>query len=334
MKRVLVGALSLSLVLVVGYAAWSAWRDPLAGLPTPDVTPTLAALSVELNDGRRLEHVRLDARGLGQIRIIISLPDPQPNRKLPVVVVLGGLATGARSVHQIPAIGDNVVIGYDWPLPARLPKGLALLRHAPTLHDRVLSIPGQVATILRWVQQQEWADRSRVSLLGFSLGALAVPAAQRLAAQHGVSVGWTVLAYGGAPLGALVAAHPSVRARWFASALGGLADLVLWPAEPSAHLPYLTGRFLVLEGRGDLLIPAPAAACLRERTPSPKRVVALDGGHMGIGPAQERLLNLIIAESRAWLTDEGAVNPSPAVPESSASDPPESKGLANVDRSF
>jgi pimeloyl-ACP methyl ester carboxylesterase len=325
MKRLLVGALSLFLVLVLGYAAWSTWRDPLAGLPSPDGAPTLAALSVELHGGRRLEHVRLDARGLGQINIVVSLPDPLPNRKLPVVVVLGGLATGARGVHHIPVIGDNVVIGYDWPIPARLQKGLALLRHAPTLHDRVLSIPGQVATVIRWAQAQEWSDASRVSLLGFSLGALAVPAAQRLAAQHGALIGWTVLAYGGAPLGALVEVHPKVRSRWLASALGHLADLVLWPVEPSAHLPHLTGHFLVLEGRDDPLIPAHAAACLREHTPSPKRVIALDGGHMGIGPDQERLLNLIIAESRAWLIDEGAVNPSPAVPESSASNPPDSR---------
>ncbi|HEX2114962.1 MAG TPA: hypothetical protein VHM01_11205 [Alphaproteobacteria bacterium] len=316
MKRLLVAGLSLFLVLVLGYAAWSTWRDPLAALPPPDTVPALAESSSELRGGRRLEHVRLDARGLGRIRIVVSLPEPPPNRKLPVVVVLGGLATGERSVHHIPDIGENVVIGYEWPIPARMPKGIGLLRHLPMLHDRVLSIPGQVATVIRWAQEQEWGDRSRISLLGFSLGALAVPAAQRLAARDGIRIGWTVLAYGGAPLGALVEAQPKVRAHWFASALGHLADLVLWPVEPSAHLPHLTGRFLVLEGRDDAWIPAHAAARLRELTPVPKQVVAFDGGHMGIGPAQEALLAAIIAESRAWLIRNGAVSALSAGPES------------------
>jgi pimeloyl-ACP methyl ester carboxylesterase len=206
------------------------------------------------------------------------------------------------------------VIGYDWPIPTDMPTGLALLRLVPALHDRVLAIPGQVATAILWAQEQDWGDPSRVSLLGFSLGALAAPAAQRLAAEHGGSIGWTVLAYGGAPIGALVAAHPDLRPRWLAPALGRFTDLALWPVEPSAHLPHLAGRFLVLEGRQDQFIPAPAAARLRELAPPPKRVVALDGGHMGIGPDKQRLLEAIIAESRAWLIDEGAVNPPPREP--------------------
>jgi hypothetical protein len=315
MKRISVAGLSIFLVLVLGYAWWSTWRDPLAALPPPDLTPTLAQRSVEPRGGRRLEHVRLDARGLGRIRIVVSLPEPLPNRKLPVVVVLGGVKAGERSVRHIPAIGENVVIGYDWPIPARLPKGFALLQHVPTFRDHVLSIPGQVATVIRWAQEQEWSDPSRVSLLGFSLGAVAVPAAQRLAAQHGVTIGWTVLAYGGAPIGALLEAQRKVRGRWFAPVLSRLADLVLWPVEPSTHLPHLTGRFLVLEGRDDPLIPAPAAARLRDLTPRPKRIVAFDGGHMGIGPAQEALLAAVIAESHAWLIRNGAVSPPSAAQE-------------------
>jgi hypothetical protein len=51
-----------------------------------------------------------------------------------------------------------------------------------------------------------------------------------------------------------------------------LAEVLLWPVEPSAHLPHLAGRFLVLEGRDYQLIAAPAAARLRELTPAPKRV--------------------------------------------------------------
>jgi len=286
--------------------------DPLTALPPPDMKPAFAGSSSELRGGRRLEHVRLDAQGLGQIGIIVSLPEPLPDRKLPLVVVLGGLATGEHNIRHITAIGENAVIGYDWPIKTYMPTGLALLRFVLEAHDCVLAIPGQVATVIRWAQGQDWADPSRVSLLGFSLGALAVPAAQHLAAQHDALIGWTVLAYGGAPIGALVEAHPGLHPRWLALVLGRLADLALWPVEPSAHLTHLVGHFLVLEGRSDQFVPAPAAARMRELTPQPKRIVAFESGHMGVGPDQKRLLEDIMAESRTWLIGEGAVNPLPA----------------------
>jgi hypothetical protein len=309
-KRLLaVGFITFLAVVAGGYLAWVTWRDPLAALPPPEMAPAFAGSSTELSGGRRFEHVRIDTAGLGQIRIVVSLPDPLPNRKLPLVVVLGGLATGERNIRHVTAVGDNAVIGYDWPIPTRVPAGLELLRFVPTLRDRALAIPGQVVTAIRWAQDQPWSDPSRVSLLGFSLGTLVAPSVQRLAAQHGHPIDWTVLAYGGAPIRDLVEAHPRVRPRWLAPALGHLAEFALWPADPSAHLPHLAGRFLVLEGRDDPLIPAQAAARLRELTPQPKHVVVFDGGHMGVGPGQERLLEDIIAESRAWLVGEGAVNP-------------------------
>jgi hypothetical protein len=198
-KRILAAGFGIALIVILGGGCitWLPFGDRLTALPPPDMKPAFAGSSSELRGGRRLEHVRLDAQGLGQIGIIVSLPEPLPDRKLPLVVVLGGLATGEHNIRHITAIGENAVIGYDWPIKTDMPTGLALLRLVLELHDCVLAIPGQVATVIRWAQGQDWADPSRVSLLGFSLGALAVPAAQHLAAQHDALVGWTVLAYGG-----------------------------------------------------------------------------------------------------------------------------------------
>jgi dienelactone hydrolase len=186
-----------------------------------------------------------------------------------------------------------------------MPNGLDLLAAAPDLYRRAMTIPAQIQTAMAWVAAQDWADPNRVSLLGFSLGALAAPAAQRLGP---VAPGWTVLAYGGTPLGPLIAANPHLKPRWVAPILSGLADLALRPLEPGAHLPHLRGRFLVLEGRTDEFVPAAASSRFRELTPAPKRVVTFEGGHMGVGSDQIRLLERIIAESRAWLIAEGAAN--------------------------
>jgi hypothetical protein len=301
--------LALGLAAVVGAASLLAWlllRDPLAALPGPDPSPTLLARRDEFGETRLRSFVRLGTRELGTVGFVVDRPIPFRGRRLPVIVVLGGLGTGARNIAWIRDVGENVVVGYDWPIPAAMPDGFDLLAAAPDLYRRAMSIPGQVQTAMAWIAAQGWADPERVSLLGFSLGALAAPAVQRLGP---VAPGWTVLAYGGTPLGPLIAANPHLRPRWIGPFLGGLADLLLRPLEPGAHLPHLQGRFLVLEGQTDAFVPAAAAARFRALTPAPKRVVAFDGGHMGVGPGQIELLERIIAESRAWLVAEGAANP-------------------------
>jgi hypothetical protein len=123
-----------------------------------------------------------------------------------------------------------------------------------------------------------------------------------------MEVGWTVLAYGGAPLGELVAANPFLKPDWARPLLRVATDIVLRPGEPSLHLPHLEGRFLVLEGREDAFVPPPAAARYSSLTPQPKTVVTFEGGHMGVGPGQLELLQKIIRTSRGWLLDEKAID--------------------------
>jgi hypothetical protein len=295
-----------ALAAVGALIAWLVLRDPMAALPPPDPAPTLLAQRDDFRAQRFRSHLRLGTRALGPIGLVIDRPSPSIGDRLPVIIVLGGLATGARNIDWIEGIGENAVIGYDWPIPTAMPQGLALLGAMPELYEGVLATPAQVATAITWVAQQPWADPARISLLGFSLGALAVPAIQRIAS---VKPGWTVLAYGGAPIGSLIAANPHVRPSWMRPVLSRAADLALRPVEPTMHLPHLAGRFLVLEGSDDAFVPAEAAARLRALTPAPKRIIAFGGGHMGVGPGQLELLARIIAESRSWLIQEGAANP-------------------------
>ncbi len=301
---------------VVGWLAWRAAQPPRAVLPAA-AGPVTVLDSLAHPDprpdprpGRRLVELRLDGGRLGPIGLALSLPaGPPPARGWPVILVLGGLGTGRANLAPIPEAGPNALAGFDWPfLAAPLPPGPAALPHLPKLYRQVLATPGQIAAALDWLAGQPWADPTRVSLLGFSLGALAAPAAQAVAAAaHGRRVGWTILAYGGAPFGALIAAHPALPAGLPARAVGALADLVLAPLQPLRHLPELDGRFLVLGGRTDRLIPAAAARALAAATPDPKDIILFDGDHMGVGPGQRRLLDRIITTSRQWLIDQGAV---------------------------
>src|SRR5262249_44274561 len=155
--------------------------------------------------------------------------------------------------------GENAIVGYDWPIPTRLPQGFEFVLQAPDLYQRAMRVPGQVAAALAWLTAQDWAAPDRVSALGFSLGALAAPVAEHVARRHGREVGWTALAYGGSPLGALLAANPHLKPRWAGLSLAALANLFLRPLDPAEHLPELGGRFLVIGGRDDAFVPEPAA---------------------------------------------------------------------------
>jgi pimeloyl-ACP methyl ester carboxylesterase len=241
--------------------------------------------------------------------LAISLPEPRPAEKLPVVMVLGGLATGENNIRHIARGGANAIVGYDWPIPTRLPQGWELLLQAPDLYDRALRVPGQIAAALEWLAGQDWADPARVSVLGFSLGTLAAPAAERLAQARGLSIGWTALAYGGSPVGALLASNPFLKPRWAAPCLAFAADLLFRPVEPAEHLPFLRGRFLLVGGSNDAFVPAAAAQRMRDLTPEPKTVVLLEGGHMGVGANQLALLEEIILVTRTWLVEQQAINP-------------------------
>ena len=300
-------AAGLTLAALLAVVAWQWLRDPFAALPRAAAAPTAVSVTDQRREGRLLRHVTLADPALGEVGLLISLPDPLPDRRLPVLIVLGGHGTGADNIRHIPDVGDNALVGYDWPVPAPLPEGFGLIRSMPDLYRRLLRVPAQVGLGMDWLATQPWADGQRFSLLGFSLGALAAPAAQRVAQTDGAAPGWTVLAYGGAPIGALVAGHPSTRPDWLRPLAGFVADTLLRPLEPAEHLPHLTGRFLVLGGRDDRFVPAAAAQRLRALTPEPRSVVEFDGDHMGVGEHQLTLLAQIIDTSAAWLIAEGAV---------------------------
>jgi hypothetical protein len=306
-------AAALILVLTLAAAWWEA-RDPVFELPRAGSMPDLVEITTRHDGGRLLQHVTLSVVPFGPIGFTISLPDPLPSRKLPVVMVLGGLGTGEHNIRAIADGGENAIVGYDWPLPERFakrigPVGLIALRRL------VLDIPGQVAAAWRWIAAQPWSDNDRYTLVGVSLGAIAAPAIQRVAAIENVEIDWTVLAFGGAPLGALVEADQRIRPAWIRPVLALGADLLLRPVDPAVHLPFLTGRFLTLDATEDSIVGAGPSRWLEELTPTPKQSIHLSGEHVGAGPDRGTQLAAVIAATCGWLLENGAINlPGPAAP--------------------
>ncbi|MFQ5776128.1 MAG: alpha/beta hydrolase family protein [Kiloniellaceae bacterium] len=309
-RRTLLVLAAAILVGVGGFVAWLAVRDPIAALPRAGGPARLFVTEQATREnGRLLQRYVLREDALGEIRLVVSFPDPLPQRPLPVLVVVGGLGAAVKTARYIPPSGDNILVVYEWPIPRKLPKGLALTRVAFDYYGRLLAAPGQVAAVIEWLAARPWADAGRVSLLGFSLGALAAPAVQRLSQAAGRRIGWTVIAYGGADLGALVAGHPYLRPDWFKPLAAQAVRLLLRPVEPAEHLPHLSGRFLILGGGEDEFIPRRSARLLRDLTPEPKTFVELAGDHIGVGADQVARLHEIVRVTGRWLAEAGAVNP-------------------------
>ncbi len=310
--RALLGIVLAVAVLVGAAVAWLSLRDPLAALPVGTQGAALVERQLEYADGRQLHRVVLREPTLGRIALVVSLPEPLAARplaarRLPVIVLLGGVKTGADAVRLLPSPGANAVVGYEWPVGRDVPDGAAVSPQAYTLYRQVLSVPGQVVAAIDWVAEQPWADGERISLLGVSLGALAVPAIHRLAQETGRPIGWTVIAYGGAPLGALLAADRQLIPAGVRPVAAPLAGLVLRPLEPAEHLPHLTGRFLAIGARDEDRIPEAAAARLRALIPEPKTIALVDGGH--IRTSQTQTLVETVRITNAWLVGQGAINP-------------------------
>jgi fermentation-respiration switch protein FrsA (DUF1100 family) len=220
-------------------------------------------------------------------------------------VILGGAEIGQESLGYIPTHGGNALVAYQYPKSGELWSEGALAGKIPALRRAVLDVPAQVEAMLVWVQAQPWFDPERVSLMGYSFGALFLPAAQHLAQAHGRNLGPTVLAYGGADIPELIMANLEVRPRWIRRFLAEIAAVSIRPVEPALHLPYLQGQFLLINGKWDIQIPPASALRMQNLTPGPKTVVWLEAGHMN--PGNPALLAEIIRVSRGWMIQRRAM---------------------------
>ena len=259
---------------------------------------------------RIIQQYAIDDSGLGIINIAVSFPNPMPSHPLPVLFILGGLETGFDSVQHVSDIGDNILVGYNWPINSKLPKGISILTEFPSIYKGIYKSPGQIAKAIEWVSNQSWAEKEKISLLGFSIGAIASPAVQHIIENRGLTnIGWTVFAYGGTNIGQLVNSNPNIKPRWAKPLFGWIIQLLFNPIDPKEHLEYISGNFLLINGKDDEFIPKESSSLMQKLTPSPKNIILLDGKHMGVGEKQKELLSIIIKETRMWLKQNGAINP-------------------------
>lgn len=309
----ILGGLLLALMTVLAaILGWMRMEDPIlaAHHVVPSFTLAERTDAPEHRDGelRIQSDIVLTAPGEAPIRFAVSLPKDVAGEPMPVQVVVGGLRAGKENIQRLPSpVGRNAIIAFEYPeRDAINDKKANTLSRILAIRKGAVITPGQLVAILRWTAEQPWADPSRVSLLGYSLGAVFVPAALETAKANNIDSGVTILAFGGADVGAIVPQALKIKSpslRWI---VGVLADCVLHSVEPRYFLPLMETKTLIINAEADELIPPASTRLMTELTPPPKWVITMPGDH--INPRDQAVLTHVVNVSRDWLIARGAAN--------------------------
>ncbi len=235
--------------------------------------------------------------------------------RMPAVIVLGGLETGAKALDLISARQDVVLATFEYPYagPRRFAFPRTLL-DAPKIKKAVAETPQDVEALHAFLRSRADVDPDRVCVLGASFGA---PFALRAAADD-PAIRCLVLVEGFAKI-EYTAAHrmrqlwggklgPLARplSRLIAWSLGLYLD---WPA-PERDAPRLrrNQRVLVIDARDDTTIPpASRRALWRALASSRARIerVTIPGGHLLAGRSAEEIGRITGIVER-WIARPGS----------------------------
>ena len=313
----------LVLLLGAGIAVWlRIWNPdtllhqalPLYQLATRTITPKIEP-TVPNTPPRAYHAITLANAEGGTVNFTVSLPGGPggpgganklaEGDRLPTLIVLTGLRDGRRNLDHIPNHGRNAIVAYDYPFDPKVWKSASAVERAWIANRVAHQLPDEVAGLIAWVRQQSWADPDRVSLVGVSLGAVALPVIQRRATNAGHRVAAAVIAYGGANLHAL--ARANLKDDWTREPLALLTALLLRTLAPVHHLPHLNGPFLLIHGAADDRIPQDSIDDLTAMTPEPRTIIVRPGAH--IDNDRPVLIRDTIAIARDWLTKQRLLEP-------------------------
>lgn len=170
MKRAFLYGLLLFVVAIAAYVVY-------LGVPRHDyfyerIGELEAVADIESRTGDAIRH---SVELVSSSGLVVSLRVVRPPRdgEFPVVLVAGGHRTGKDAVDLAGPPGNIIYAAIDYPYTGdHEPRGFwASLRTVPQIQQAFLDTPPALALANTWLQQQPWVDKSRVELIGASLGA-------------------------------------------------------------------------------------------------------------------------------------------------------------------
>ena len=246
---------------------------------------------------REYEDVTLDGQDFKNIKFSISYPK-RIEKNENVLLLLDGLETGRESLKYVPHPKNYIIIGYEYEKSLHYLRKKSVFFHLPSTRKAILDVPFQIVSIVQWIEKQPWYSHKNVIIIGVSFGAIFVPATFQLALMNDIQLGPGIMAYGGAELYDIFYANLK-NYKILRKPLAFFAYQLFKPIDPVFHLPYIHGKFLIINGTQDKNIPLQSAQKLQELTPEPKTIINIDTEHMA--PDRKDIIDQIVKISLNWL---------------------------------
>ena len=276
---VIIVAASLSL-------AWLRWdanqsRDEWFGERQGKITGVDADKSTTVDGGIEESVQLISDSGLEvSFRIMRSAETDTP---LPILMILGGHRTGGDVVDLYNGVSNRAVVGVDYPYdgPDKAKGVIAIARTIPVARQAFLDTVPALSLVLDWLEQQTWVDKSRIVLVGASLG---VPFAAKAAARDNRITG-LMLVHGAADnrLWAEVQVARRVDARFLHYPLSNVLNWLAYGPifDTRENVALFSPRPLLIVGaRKDERTPAGQQELLLDAADEPKRLRYTDGQHV------------------------------------------------------
>ncbi len=140
--------------------------------------------------GRRYyNEIELLSAQTDTIRAIISLPENYREKSFPLVTILGGINIGRQNLRFIQEPGENILVVYIYDYNMERWERSSLIPEVRHIRQKVIKAAAQIVELQHWLLNKSWSDTNRVAMVGYSFGALFLPAAQHLAWNNGINTG-------------------------------------------------------------------------------------------------------------------------------------------------
>lgn len=316
MKTIFCGLTLLFSAVFVGISIHLAWWAVDYGYPTYSLDRFLkSSVPIVEMEEYRIQHageeriyqdVSLRYSDRSSIQFTVSLP-PGKDRPLPAVIILGGLEIGRYSLGYIHRHGENAVIAYQYPYRPTYWYDRPGPGQLEWIRQSALMVPSEIFTILKWIQQQPWYNHQPPAVMGYSFGALFIPAVSHYVRRHGQHHGPLIIAYGGANLHLILQANLKTLPPPVRKVLAPILAFGLSPLEPMRYVHSINTPVLIINGIYDRQIPPESAEILRQMLQNRATIILLPEGHMH--PKKTELIDTIVTISRNWLIEQHAINP-------------------------
>lgn len=267
----------------------------------------------EAGESQAAASVRLTSdSGLNvSLRMIRDAAAEQP---VPVLLVLGGHRTGSAAVELFGEVGERAVVALDYPYhgPQSVDGLIETTQAIPLIRKAFLDTPPAVSLAIDWLEDQPWVDRTRIVMVGASLG---VPFAATAAARDDRLAG-LLLVHGAADNRLWLQKNLSVGFDFLQPAM---ATLLHWLAygpvfRTEDHVAAVSPRpVLIVGAREDERTPSGQTEVLFDAAREPKMLRWTDGRHLdpARGDIIDDLLEIVEEElSFFGLEEDGALKTS------------------------